>query len=479
MTPPLTLPDGMRTLMRSTLADTIRARQPSPWLTDPAGWCTTILSDHLWSAQHTICQSVVDNARTAVQSCHGIGKSFISARIALWWITSHPPGQAIVVTSAPTYAQVHAILWEEIRKGHRAARLAGQVLKSDEWKNDDGDIVGFGRKPRDTDEDGFQGIHRRYVLVILDEACGIPKTLFTGAEAIITNRDSRILAIGNPTDPGTEFGAVCQPGSGWNVIRVSAFDTPNFTGETVPYTLAPLLISPDWVDDKRRRWGEQSPLWKSRVLGEFPEVSEATLIRPSWIQAAQDRSLEPAGESTLGVDVARFGPDTTVIAHRRGPRVRIVDTLGYSPTTTTAGHVAAYQASHEYPVAHVDGVGVGGGVVDILAEHGMPVADLQSGAAASDTSRFRNARAEWYWHLRDLFQDGRIDIDPADDDLATQLAQIRYDLDSRGRILIESKDDMAARGVSSPDRADALMLAYAHTASRRTASRQPVTLGRW
>lgn len=462
-----------------TLAAAIRQRvdslRPSPWATDPAGWCTHH-GDHLWTAQQAICSSVVAHTRTAVQSCHGIGKSFISARLALWWIDSHPPGTAIVVTSAPTYAQVHAILWEEIRKGHRRAKLPGHVLKSDEWQLDNGDIAGFGRKPADHDEDGFQGIHRRYVLVILDEACGIPKALFTGAEAIITNTDCRMVAIGNPTDPGTEFGQVCKPGSGWNVIQVSAFDTPNFTGEKIPDSLSSLLISPDWVDDKRRRWGEDSPLWKSRVLGEFPDVGENTLIHPAWIQAAQDRDLTPTEPSTLGVDVARFGPDSTVIAHRRGPWARIIDTMGYSKTTTTAGHVARIQHDHGYPVAHVDGVGVGGGVVDILSENGMPVADLQSGGSPSDTARFKNARAEWYWTLRTLFQDGRIDIDPADDDLASQLAQIRYDIDSKGRIVIESKDDMKARGVNSPDRADALMFAFAdatHTTSK------PVVLGRW
>lgn len=474
--PILRLNPATAAAMRSQIHQAMESGKPSPWLANPAGWCANIAGDHLWSTQKRICRSLVNHTRTAVQSCHGIGKSFISARLALWWIDAHPPGTAIVVTSAPTYAQVHAILWEEIRKGHRAAGLAGQVLKSDEWQNDGGDIVGFGRKPRDTDEDGFQGIHRRYVLVILDEACGIPKSLFTGAEAIITNTDSRILAIGNPTDPGTEFGAVCQPGSGWNVIQVSAFDTPNFTGETIPDELSAVLISPQWVDDKRRRWGEDSPLWKARVLGQFPDVSENTLIHPAWIQAAQDRELTPAGENTLGVDVARFGPDSTIIAHRRGPHARIVDTMGYSATTTTAGHVSAYQTAHEYPVANVDGVGIGGGVVDILAENGLPVADMQSGAAPVDGTRFKNARAEWYWHLRDLFQDGRIDIDPADDELANQLLQIRYDIDSHGRITIESKQDMQARGVSSPDRADALMLAFA---ASTTTHHHPVVLGRW
>lgn len=397
--------------------------------------------------------------------------SFLASRIALWWIDAHPPGEAIVVSTAPTYAQVHAILWEEIRKGHRKGGLPGVVLKSDEWQNDAGDIVGFGRKPADTDEHGFQGIHRRYVLVIIDEACGVPKQLFTAAEAIATNDDCRILVIGNPDDPNTEFGAVCKPGSGYNVIGISAFDTPNFTGEDVPDYLSKLLISPGWVEDKRRRWGVDSPLWRSKVEGEFPEVGENTLINPAWITAAQERTLQPSAPHTLGVDVARFGSDLTVIAHRQGAHVRIIKTMSHVPTTETAGEVKVLQRDFAYPVAQVDGVGVGGGVVDILREDGHPVTDMQAGAAGSaeidpetglTIHRYQNARAEWYWHLRLLFQNGQIDIDPNDDELASQLGSLRWSLNSKGRIQIESKDDMKARGMPSPDRADALMLAFGH-----------------
>lgn len=464
----LTLPAGLADAIRTQLE---QQQAGARYITRPTEWAHDKLGDHLWSIQRDIADSVVNNPRTAVKACHGPGKSFLASRIALWWIEAHPPGEAIVVSTAPTYAQVHAILWEEIRKGHRKGKLSGVVLKSDEWQNDAGDIVGFGRKPADTDEHGFQGIHRRYVLVIIDEACGVPKQLFTAAEAIATNADCRILAIGNPDDPNTEFGAICKPGSGYNVIGISAFDTPNFTGEDVPDYLRNLLVAPEWVEDKRRRWGVDSPLWQSKVLGDFPQVGENTLIHPDWITAAQNRDLAPSWPHTLGVDVARFGSDTTVIAHRQGAHVRIVKTMSHVPTTETAGEVTKLQREHGYPVAQVDGVGVGGGVVDILRENGQPVTDMQAGGAATPEvdpktgqtiHRYKNARAEWFWHLRTLFANGQIDIDPNDDELASQLGSLRWNLDSKGRIQIESKDEMKARGMPSPDRADALMLAFGH-----------------
>ena len=272
--------------------------EPNRYLNDPVGWASDKLGAHLWSKQREIAESVVANKRTTVKSCHNAGKSKTAGLLASWWIDVHPPGEAFVVSTAPSYPQVHAILWEEIRKSAKEAAakgcpLPGRVLQSDEWKLDDGTLVGWGRKPADTDQHGFQGIHRRYVLVLLDEACGIPEQLWTAVEAITTNADCRILAIGNPDDPNTEFGNVCKPGSGWNVIRISAFDTPNFSGEPIPDWLAPLMLSPEWVDDKRRRWGETSPRYTSKVLGEFPEVGDDTLISPRWIEAAQQRTLTP------------------------------------------------------------------------------------------------------------------------------------------------------------------------------------------
>lgn len=434
----------------------------APELQDPVVWAREKLGIDLWSKQREIAQSVKDNRRTAVRSCHDAGKSFIASVIAAWWIDTHPPGEAFIVSSAPSKDQVHAILWAEISHRHKQGGLPGRVLQNDQWKLDDGTLIGWGRKPADTDAHGFQGIHRRYVLVILDEACGIPEQLWTAVEAITTNQDSRTLVIGNPDDPATEFGAVCKPGSGWSVIGISAFDTPNFTDETVANSLRPLLLDPEWVEDKKKRWGVDSPRYKSKVLGEFPEVGNDTLISPALIEAARQRTLEPVNDVHLAVDVARYGTDETVVMDRHGPIARTLGVYSKQATTETTGRVIAHtRDTPNFFDIRVDGVGVGGGVVDQLAEQGYPVLDMQAGAAALDPARFKNARAEWFWGLRERFQDGDIDIDPDDEDLAAQLGTLRFKYTARGQVLIESKDDMKKRGLPSPDRADTLMLLFA------------------
>jgi hypothetical protein len=465
-----------------------RPPEPSPYLADPVGWIRDRLGEHVWSKQREIAESVRDNRRTAVKSCHNAGKSWIASRLCAWWLDTHPPGEAFVVSTAPTYKQVHAILWEEIRAAAKKAAakgkpLPGRVLQSDEWKLDDGTLIGFGRKPADTDEHGFQGIHRRYVLVVMDEACGIPGQLWTAVEAITTNADCRILAIGNPDDPATEFAEVCKPGSGWNVIRINGLETPNMTpdlvaaqpslaelfdrlglgpsAEFVPEGLRPLMLDPEWVADKITRWGVESPRFTSKVLGDFPDIGEDVLIPPALIRAAQERECQPGPWSILGVDVARYGSDRTIIMLRRGPVARVVGDYAKQSTTETTGKVIAACREYHVDEIRVDGVGVGGGVVDQLVEQGHDVVDMQAGAAAIDSEHFANARAEWYWGLRERFEAGDIDLDPADDDLAAQLGAIKYKITSRGQVQIESKDDMRKRGLPSPDRADALMLTAA------------------
>lgn len=432
----------------------------SSYLTNPQAWAEDKVQAFLWSKQREIIQSVVFNRRTAVQSSHGPGKSFIAGLLAGWWIDTHPPGEAMVVTTAPTYKQVHGILWEEIRKQHRKGSLPGRVLMTDQWYIGES-LVGEGRKPADHDADGFQGTHRRYVLVIIDEACGVPEVLFTGAESITTNEHCRILAIGNPDNPTTPFAEACKPDSGWAVIKVNTFDTPNFTGEQIPEELRDLLPSKTWQQDRLKKWGPDSPLYKSKVMGEFPDSAEDTLIPLSWIVAAQNRDIEPrrGDVSKLGVDVARYGTDRSVIYHFHGGRLRILsDKNGESTTVTTGRAIAAWMDTRATDI-NVDGVGVGAGVVDNLADDGYPVNDMQAGAGSNQPKKFVNARAEWYWNLRGMFERGEMDLDPDDEELAAQLSSLRYIFTRRGQIQIESKDDMRKRGMPSPDRADGAMLA--------------------
>lgn len=461
--------------------------KPSPHINDPVGWIRDRLGEHLWSKQRAIAESVRDNRYTAVASCHDAGKSFVASRLVTWWLDVHPPGDAFAVTTAPTAPQVSAILWREIRRAHRKGGLRGHITQGNvpEWKLDDGESIGYGRKPADDDQAAFQGIHALYPLIVVDEACGVPKNLFDAVDALATNENARVLAIGNPDDPSSHFASVCRPGSGWNVIHIDGLATPNMNAaalamypglatlfetlglepstEDVPDGLRPLLLSAMWVQERIQRWGVTSPIFTAKVRGHFPEIGHDTLITPAMIRAAQERTLAPGPVSVLGVDVARFGLDRTVIALSRWPQTRIIAEYAKLPTTATTGHVIAAKREHLAHEIRVDGVGVGGGVVDQLVDAGHDVLDMQAGAGALDNEHYLNARAEWYWALRERFEQGDVDLDPADDELAAQLGAMKYRYTARGQVQIESKEDMKKRGLPSPDRADAVMLTAAAT----------------
>lgn len=429
---------------------------------DPVVWIKETLHEEPWSKQQEIARSVRDYRRTAVKSCHDVGKSYIASRLICWWISAHPPGEAFVVTSAPTFQQVRAILWREIGKAHSKGNLIG-TMNETEWKIGK-ELVGFGRKPSDYTPTAFQGIHARYVLVVLDEACGVPESLWDAADTLIPNEASRILAIGNPDDPTTEFAKICQPHTDWNKIKISAFDSPNFTGEKVQPGVGDLLISPTWVEEKRKKWGESHPFWQSKVLGEFPQQSATALLPLNLLFDATRRTIEPTEEesqhATIGVDVARFGNDRTVISIRKGGWARIIHSAVGNDTMETAALVKRFIHTYKAELAAIDTIGVGGGVYDRLSEENEPVFAMVASGRPHDYTTFANCRAEWYWNLREVLERGELDIDPEDEDLLSELASLQFKVDSRGRIQIESKDDMKKRGLNSPDRADALVLSF-------------------
>lgn len=439
------------------------------YLAEPCDWVTTVLHEHLWSKQREILNSVRDRRRTAVPSCHAGGKSYLAARIAAWWLSCHPPGEAFVVTSAPTGRQVRNILWREINRAHGNSTLLGRTNQT-EWflpmPNGKEELVAFGMKPDDMDPAAFQGIHARYVLVIFDEAGGIhAKALWEAADSLIANDDSRFLCIGNPDEPESEFHTICKPGSGWHVIQISAFDTPNFTGETIPDRLRPLLVGKLWVEEKRKKWGEENPFWKSKVLGEFPDNTVDGLIPIKWIKRAQERELAPGLPHEFGLDVGG-GSNRSTYCDRKGDVFRIVKRDQNPDTMETCGTLLAFLGAPsdtlKDPItkAKVDEIGIGRGVVNRAHElKRSTVIGVNVSRPAKDHEHFANIRAEGYWCLRERFQTGTIDLDADDDDLAAQLVDLKYKRNSRGQIQMESKDDIRRRGKPSPDDADALMLA--------------------
>lgn len=434
---------------------------------DPVAWVRETLDEFLWSKQREILEALQTHRKVAVKACHESSKSFTAARAGAWWIAGHPAGEARIVTTAPSGPQVSSILWAEIEKAHRRGKLPGRITggTTPRWMIGK-EEVGQGRKPAgyvdvNTARTGFQGLHARYLLGILDEACGIPLWLWEAFDTMATNETSRLLAIGNPDDPTAHFAKVCAPGSGWHVITIRAEDTPNFTGEPVPEQLRESLLSKRWVEETIADYGEKSAYVVSKIKAEFPETASDAIITPRMVREAHERDLTARmvkADRRDGMDVARSEVgDETCIYRDRGGVVRLLDSWRGLDTTESAERAATYLDPHHD--IHVDATGLGWGVVDTLRHLGERVIPFEGGNAAIDPARFVNLISEAWWALREEMKEGVIDLDPADEELAAQLQSRKWDEDPKRRIRVEPKPEMKKRGVKSPDRADALVLA--------------------
>lgn len=447
--------------------------------------------DPVWFARHVlvadptdyqcrILRSIAVNRHTRVRSSHGIGKTALAGMAISWFAPTRP--QSITISTAPTERQVKDQLWGEVGKLYGQARIpiAPRAPKTKAWAlGKKWFAMGFTAPPHEPTK--FQGFHAPHVLIVADEACGISKKIYDeGISACMSNEDAHLLSIGNPTDANTEFARSfldTSPGA----FKISAFDTPNFThfgitldhirsGEWVDLIAGrplprPYLVTPDWVADRWRKWGEESPLWMGRVMAEFPAAGDDALVPLPWVTAAEERfrSADWASYRTsvvqLGVDVARFGSDSTIIYERRDGLCRKLAEYHGADTMVVCGHIIRAQQETGASRVYIDEIGVGAGVVDRLKEQGYSwVIGVNFGAKAQDDEKYANQRAECYWLMREAVERGELAI--SNDDFAGQVTAIRWKPNSKGQITIEAKEELKRRIGRSPDDADAVALTY-------------------
>jgi hypothetical protein len=427
--------------------------------TDPVAFCREILRFEPWSKQRQILESVRDHNRTAVRSCHAAGKTAIAARAVVWFLAVHP--HAKVITTAPTLHQVRDLLWREIHLAYQAAGgfIGGELYDTRLELATDWFAVGLS-----TDQpERFQGHHAEHLLVVFDEASGIDEEIYEAASGFMTSPGARSLLIGNPTRTSGEFFNAFHNARGfYNPIAIAASSTPAFTGEPVPEQVLRQLVSPQWVDEHTRKWGEGSPLWQIRINAEFPSQSDDAVISLRDLEDAQARTLEPGLPLILACDVARFGSDQTVIALRRGNVIRIVKSYGGRDTMHTVGELTRLARQLEEtegrrPVIVIDDAGLGGAVTDRLQElNEYRIHPYHGGRSASHPRDYPNRRSEDWFTLGDVLP--HIDLD-SDQELAADLLAPRYTIDSQGRRVVEPKADTKKRLRRSPDRADAVIMA--------------------
>lgn len=442
--------------MTLTLTQDEARRVMERYRRDPLLFTRECLGVDLWGKEAEIMEAVRDNSRTAVESCESSGKSFTDACVLLWFLYSFAPSTAL--TTAPTLRQVEDVLWKEIRGRWYGAKvpLGGRLLTMELEIDPEQKWFALGLTTTETER--FLGYHNENVLVIVDQPAGVSEEIFHAIENPLSSGFTRLLMTGNPTrNEGTFYDACHSPDTPYKVIHIGYQDTPNFRDDIPNRSY---LLSPEYVEGRRKLWGEDSGLWQAYILGIPPVEGLDTLIPVSWIDLSKNRDLPRDGGVVIGVDTAREGDDENVAIVRQGPKVLWMEAWHEPSTMVTADKIAAL-AELYFPVRiNVDMAPIGAGVLDRLKQKGLPAVGIEVGQPAKNSHQFVNIRAEMFWRLRMLFQNGEIDIID-DPELIGQLSKLKYEqMRGEQRIIIESKRNMKARGLRSPDRADALALAF-------------------
>lgn len=436
--------------------------------TDIRAWAKDKLGYTLWNKQVAIAEALVKHRRVAVKSGHGVGKSFTASIIMAWFIDTRRNLDALAVSTAPTQPQL-GIIWEYLRDHHRKGQLFGRVSLDNDYKGDDDSMRGMGRKPSNTNEHAFQGQHRRNgVLAVIDEACGVPESLFVGVDVITTGKHDYCLAVGNPDDVNTPFGSIFRDENPtWHRMTISSLDSPNFTGEDFPEDARGGLVTPEWVEGRKITWGEDSARYRSKVLGEFSlDGGENILFTQRTLARGHETELIPSTETkpVLGCDIARFGSDFSTVYSFHDGVLRLEAQWSKTDTVETAEKIADIATRLSVKEVRIDGVGIGAGVYDMvtrLAVSRWETVGMIGNAQSPDLDKWANARAYWYDSMREKMATGKLDTDFEDKTLKEELEGIQYKFNNHGGIQIESKDEMARRGVKSPDFADAAVYACA------------------
>lgn len=428
---------------------------------DPVRFVREMLGAEPYEYQREFLEALAQGERKmSVKSGHGTGKSTTASWAMLWFLLLRYPVK--VVVTAPTSSQLFDAMFAELKRWINELPKELQELlnvKSDrvELLRAPAEAFISCRTARAETPEALAGVHSDNVLLIVDEASGVPEQVFEAAAGSMSGHNATTLMLSNPTrSSGTFFESHNRMANSWWTRTWSCEDSP--------------LVSDEFVEEMRLRYGEESNAFRVRVLGQFPLSDDNTIIPFHLVEAAQHRDIVVAEETEIvwGLDVARFGSDATALCKRQGPVVtELRSWRGLDLMQTTGRVVAEYEAlppSKRPTEILVDSIGVGSGVVDRLRELDLPVRGINVAESPSMGDTYMNLRSELWFKCKAWLEDRSCKL-PKDDQLQAELTAIRYSFTSSGKMKAESKDEMRRRGVGSPDLADALCLTMASDAA--------------
>lgn len=411
-------------------------------------------TDQQWDAS----RNLVLKRRVSIRSGHGTGKSTFMAWCVMWFLASYFPAK--VPATAPTSHQLEDVLWSEIAKWHRVMKeRLPAVGEQFEWssgafrlKSAPNEGFAVARTSRPERPEALQGFHADNILFLIDEASGVADNVFEVAEGALSTDGAFVVMAANPTrQSGYFFDSQHKMRSAWAALHWSGVDSPR--------------VSRTYIENMRKKYGEKSPVYKVRVLGEFVGAADG-VISLELCEAARVRDVAVIGSAKViwGVDVARFGDDSSALAKRKGNhQLEKVKEWWGKDTMQLAGLIKAEwdkTPTKDRPVSiNIDVIGIGAGVVDRLKElglpaHGVNVAESEAPNAEGER-QFNRLRDQLWWRCREWLEAKDCKLIEDDEELVAELTTPTYTILSNGLIKVEGKSELKARGVKSPNLADA------------------------
>jgi phage terminase large subunit len=395
--------------------------------------------------------------RCSIRSGHGVGKSSCASWLMIWFLLTRYPVK--IVVTAPTASQLFDALFAECKRWIKELPTPIKSLlemKSDRIELGSSPTEAFisARTSRSESPESLAGVHADHVLLVVDEASGVPESVFEAAYGSMSGKDATTILLGNPTrSSGYFYETHTRLRDSWWTKQVSCLDSP--------------LVSPDFIQEMELKYGPQSNAMKVRVYGEFPTAEDDTLISLHAVEQASKRVVEqPEGTPVVwGLDVARYGDDASVLCIRQGRHLIELHSWKKLSLMELSGRVLDLLNSADEPPEEilVDSIGLGAGVLDRLRELDIPARGVNVSESPAMADRYANLRAE-LWDLTKQWFNEEVQI-PNDDSLIADLTAPRYSFNSSGKMLVESKAETKKRLGRSTDFADSLVLTFASTAA--------------
>jgi hypothetical protein len=438
----------------------------------PREWQAKILRDIGEKLRDARIKGVWEAIQEAVASGHGIGKSALISFIILWALSTHEDTRGIVTANTDT--QLRTKTWPELSKWFGLLinrdwfQLTATAIYSRQPGHDK--TWRFDAIPWSAENtEAFAGMHNegKRIVVLFDEASAIDDKIWEVTEGALTDEGTEIIwcVFGNPTRNTGRFHAAVAGGlrHRWNHFQIDSRKVDGTNKAEIA----------KWIED----YGEDSDFVRVRVKGEFPRAGSNQLIGTDLIDVSKRREcvIEAYRQAPriLGVDVARHGDDQSVIVKRQGIRCEKPQRFRLDDLMKLASHVAETILEWRPDAVCIDVTGIGWGVYDRLKNlnYGHLIHGIQTGEKAFNEARYVNLRIELWDRMRIWVKDGG--VLPDDPELHTDLTAPEYWLNSKDRLVLESKDDMKARGLASPDSGDALALTFATNVAPRKQVDEP------